>query len=285
VAIDPNAHSWSAWEVTTPATATTTGVETRTCAYNPAHIETRSIPATGTGGFTPGGPPPSDLVITPPPDEVDIIDTETPLFAPISFVTFINGYPNNTFRGTNTINREEFINILFKLKNPDLPATVTFRQSFNDIAPGRWSHEAIEWAVTAGIIEVDGTGSFFPKGALTRGDVAVMLAKAEGWTEKAENIFSDIENHKYYEYILLAVNAGVFEGYPDGTFRADAPISRYELVTAMVRYLLGGEPTDEMWENIDVSFTDVRRDQWHFRYLALATQGYTALLPEKEPEA
>jgi len=57
-------HNWGAWTVTTPATATTPGVETRTCVRSGCNAtETRTIPPTGggtqsggwTGGTTTGG--------------------------------------------------------------------------------------------------------------------------------------------------------------------------------------------------------------------------------------
>ena len=40
-------HDWGNWTVTTPATCTNEGVETRTCNRDPSHVETRTIPATG----------------------------------------------------------------------------------------------------------------------------------------------------------------------------------------------------------------------------------------------
>ena len=40
-------HDWGDWTVTTPATCTKEGVETRTCNRDPSHVETRTIPATG----------------------------------------------------------------------------------------------------------------------------------------------------------------------------------------------------------------------------------------------
>ena len=46
------AHAWGAWKVTTPATKDAPGVETRTCAHNSAHTETRSIPKLSTAVYT-----------------------------------------------------------------------------------------------------------------------------------------------------------------------------------------------------------------------------------------
>ena len=40
-------HDWGAWTVTTPATCTKEGVETRICNRDSSHVETRTIPATG----------------------------------------------------------------------------------------------------------------------------------------------------------------------------------------------------------------------------------------------
>ena len=40
-------HDWGAWTVTTPATCTTKGVETRYCNRDHSHVETRTTPATG----------------------------------------------------------------------------------------------------------------------------------------------------------------------------------------------------------------------------------------------
>ena len=40
-------HDWGDWTVTTPATCTNEGVETRICKRDPSHVETRTIPTTG----------------------------------------------------------------------------------------------------------------------------------------------------------------------------------------------------------------------------------------------
>jgi hypothetical protein len=40
-------HDWNEWTITTPATCTTAGEETRTCKHDPTHIETQAIAALG----------------------------------------------------------------------------------------------------------------------------------------------------------------------------------------------------------------------------------------------
>jgi len=149
--------------------------------------------------------------------------------------------------------------------------------SFTDVAASRWSYDAIEWAFAAGITEADENGCFRPAEMLTHAEMAVMLVKAENMTEIAENTFSDLGDHPDSDAILKAVAAGIFTGYPDGTFRPDGNATRYEVVAAMVRYLLGGEPLDEMWATIELTFTDVQKSHWAYKYVALAVKGYTNL--------
>ena len=48
--IKATGHDWGEWEVTTPATATKDGEETRTCKNDPSHTETRVIPRSGGSG-------------------------------------------------------------------------------------------------------------------------------------------------------------------------------------------------------------------------------------------
>jgi len=233
-----------------------------------------SPPSGGGGG---GGA----VTPTPTPPATGIDDDEVPLAALESFAAFIQGYPDDTFRGTNRISREEFVTILFRMQNPDrLPEASPGRQSFTDVAPDRWSFDAIEWAVTAGILEGGAAATFQPRNELTRAEMAVMLVRAEGWTEVAEDIFSDIEDHANAEDILKAVYAGIFEGFPDGTFRPDATATRYEMVTALVRYAVGGPVTDDMITGIEFTITDVPRTHWAYRYVVLATAGFDAPVPE-----
>ena len=44
IPINPDAHDWGDWEVTTSATCTTTGVKTRKCRNDPSHVDTQPIP-------------------------------------------------------------------------------------------------------------------------------------------------------------------------------------------------------------------------------------------------
>jgi len=226
-------------------------------------------PSGGTGGGT-AAPAVSA------PEMVELPVESPPLLGLRGFAAFINGFPDGTFRGDAEMTREQFVNILYKISNPiELPLAAVFSPSFDDVASDRWSFDAIEWAVFADV--VDSGGAFRPSVAITRAEMAVMLVRMDRLTVAADNVFSDIEDHLDFDSILIAVYAGVFEGYPDGTFRPDSSADRNEVVAVLVRYLLGGEPSDEMWGEIVVPFSDVSRSHWAYRYIALSTTGYTAV--------
>ena len=277
-------HDWDKGTVTTPATSESEGTKTYTC-RRCGDTRTESI-AKLSGGvisdFSSGEHSSESSIPDESDDIVDFEEDDVPLgeamqTEPHCFSAFINGYPDNTYHGTDDISREEFVNILYKLKsNQEPPKADTASPSFLDVDASRWSYDAIEWAAAAGII-VNADGLFRPKDALTRAELAVMLANIEGWTEVAEDTFNDLEGHDNFVEILKAVYAGIFEGYPDGSFRPDGTATRYELVAVMIRYLLGGEPETEMWEYIEVSFSDIPSDNWAYKYVALATVGYEAV--------
>ncbi|MCL1974582.1 MAG: S-layer homology domain-containing protein [Firmicutes bacterium] len=203
-----------------------------------------------------------------------IIEEETPLTSFVGFAAFIQGFEDNTFRGDTLITKEQFIAILYRLKNTGgTPEADKKSPTFKDVMPMRWSYEAIEWAVKAEIIAPDTAGNFYPATPLTRAAMAVILVKADNLTEIAENIFNDLTNHPASDDILKAYKAGIFTGYPDGTFRPNGNSTRYEAVTALVRYLLAGEPEDQTWQDIKLSFSDIQSNNWAYKYVALAVNG------------
>lgn len=58
--------------------------------------------------------------------------------------------------------------------------------------------------------------------------------------------FPDVpQNHWAYQYISQLAGNGILVGYPDGTFKGDAKMTRYEFATMLYRALQNGAPIDE----------------------------------------
>ena len=58
--------------------------------------------------------------------------------------------------------------------------------------------------------------------------------------------FPDVpRNHWAYQYISQLAGNGILVGYPDGTFKGDAKMTRYEFATMLYRALQNGAPIDD----------------------------------------
>ena len=54
-------------------------------------------------------------------------------------------------------------------------------------------------------------------------------------------LFPDIpQNHWAYEYVTKLAHSGILQGYPDGEFKGDRMMTRYEFATMLYRAIMGG---------------------------------------------
>lgn len=91
------------------------------------------------------------------------------------------------------------------------------------------------------------------------------------------NIFSDIQNHWAKDGILKLAERELVKGYPDRTFRPDAPITRAEFATLMC----GVFPEAERVKNA-VDFVDVPGSHWAIASIQTASEkGFFAGYPDR----
>jgi len=65
-----------------------------------------------------------------------------------------------------------------------------------------------------------------------------------GGSAFAAVMFTDIEGNTHEDSIIEMANRGITQGYPDGTFRPDEPVSRAQMMTFLDRYTSGMGCTD-----------------------------------------
>jgi hypothetical protein len=84
--------------------------------------------------------------------------------------------------------------------------------------------------------------TFKPDASITRGDFAEYITKALGiyrTNVAIEGLFSDVSiNHELADAITIAVEYDIVSGYPDGTFRPEATITREEAMSMYSRAML-----------------------------------------------
>ncbi|RUT29017.1 hypothetical protein EJP77_16585 [Paenibacillus zeisoli] len=116
----------------------------------------------------------------------------------------------------------------------------TGKPKLTDISE-HWAEANIQQAVDSGIVRGYQDGTFRPNQSVTRAEFAVMLMNTlKPQEEGATLTFTDAGKISAWAQrsIAQAVQAGIVTGYEDGTFRADAHISRSEMA-AMVAKALG----------------------------------------------
>ena len=108
---------------------------------------------------------------------------------------------------------------------------------FTDVAAGAWYNNAISTMANAGILDGYEDGSFHPNGYITRAEFATIAVRFFDLSYQGEDLFPDIGDHWAQDYINQAADAGIIEGYPDGTFGPQKQITRAEAVTMVNRTL------------------------------------------------
>lgn len=115
-----------------------------------------------------------------------------------------------------------------------------------DDLQGHWAQTTMKSWADQGLINGYGAGVYKPNQTITRAEMTVLVNKAFGFGEAADlTAYRDVGHGKWYvSDVAKAVKAGYMSGYPDGTFRPEAPITRQELA-AIATKLLKLDPLPE----------------------------------------
>ncbi len=115
--------------------------------------------------------------------------------------------------------------------------------AFTDMpAVTNWAHKGIEFCLENGLMNGVTDTMFRPEGTLTRGQLVTILYRvAEQPKVTFRDTFSDVKEGKYYAHaVIWAANNNIVNGFPDGTFRPKAEITREQIAAILYRFV--GEP-------------------------------------------
>jgi hypothetical protein len=108
---------------------------------------------------------------------------------------------------------------------------------FTDVADGVWYYNAVQNAYSAKLLQGVSDASFAPDTAVSRGMLVTILWRLSGSAADTSKPFTDVAANAWYASAAAwAQKQGFVNGYPDGTFRPDAPVSRQELMTILWRF-------------------------------------------------
>ena len=143
------------------------------------------------------------------------------------------------------------------------------QKGFNDVKPGDYFYDAVNWAVEKGITTGTSATTFSPNASCTRAQIVTFLWRASGSPEPktASNPFTDVAANAYYcKAVLWAVENGITTGTSATTFSPGAPCTRAQGVTFLWR------ANGSKAASAAASFTDVASDAYYAPAVAWAAE-------------
>ena len=139
---------------------------------------------------------------------------------------------------------------------------------FSDVNPDNGNLVYINYINARGIMGGFTDGSFRPDEGLTRAQAAVIISKAAqlstGNTEAS--IFNDVSpEHWAFNYINTAVQAGYLQGFGDGSYQPEQPLTRAQAISLLFRL------SSEKDSGVPLpALNDMPFDHWAAREMAMA---------------
>ena len=211
------------------------------------------------------------------------IKKTTPKLNTSDHFAYVQGYPDGTVKPTGNITRAETAAILFRLMAEGSRKTYySTKSGFRDVATGSWYNTYVATLNNAGVITDSSNGYFRPNEAITRAELAAMLANFTE-TAGAANYFNDV-SARYWAANAIAICAklGWITGYPDGSFRPDRNVTRAELM-AMINRATGRAPksADAFLPGMK-TWSDNTADKWYYLDVQEATNSHSYTVKDSE---
>lgn len=163
---------------------------------------------------------------------------------------------------------------------------------YSDVVPGEWYHEAVDWAISTGLMTGygDQEGVFGTSDALSRAQMAQILWNFAGNPEADLSVldgYSDVTysddsgDQAYIEAIAWCTEQGYMSGYEDGRFGIADYMTREQLVTVLWRAAGSPETGYDISAYKDAgSVSEFARSamSWAVSVGAITGQGSTRLL-------
>lgn len=140
---------------------------------------------------------------------------------------------------------------------------------FADVAETYPACDSVERLAERAVVNGYPGGSFAPERQVTRAEFAKMLVAAMGWQPLPGDAmpFSDVKGHwaGAQGYLQAAYKQGVINGFPDGTFRPDAPLSRSQAIKIVAA-------AARLRQEAAAGYADVAAGDWYSGWVGGALQ-------------
>ena len=192
--------------------------------------------------------------------------------------SYLIGYSDGTVRPNGKITRAEVATIFFRLLDDDTRAKYwSSENNFSDVSADKWYNNAVSTLSNMGVIGGYADGTFRPDAPISRAEfakIAVSFTQNNG--SAMYNYFTDVKTTDWFApYVTAAKDAGLIEGYSDGSFKPESKITRAE-ACAIVNRTLGRKPSKAHMKISDrIDWPDVQTTDWFYEAIMEATNSHT----------
>ena len=198
--------------------------------------------------------------------------------------SYLIGYADGTVRPNGKITRAEVATIFFRLLDDDTRAKYwSSENNFSDVSADKWYNNAVSTLSNMGVIGGYADGTFRPDAPISRAEfakIAVSFTQNNG--SAVYNYFTDVKTTDWFApYVTAAKDAGLIEGYSDGSFKPESKITRAE-ACAIVNRTLGRKPSKAHMKISDrIDWPDVQTTDWFYEAIMEATNSHTCTMGDR----
>ena len=198
--------------------------------------------------------------------------------------SYLIGYADGTVRPNGKITRAEVATIFFRLLDDDTRAKYwSSKNDFSDVSADKWYNNAVSTLSNMGVIGGYADGTFRPDAPISRAEfakIAVSFTQNNG--SAVYNYFTDVKTTDWFApYVTAAKDAGLIEGYSDGSFKPESKITRAE-ACAIVNRTLGRKPSKAHMKISDrIDWPDVQTTDWFYEAIMEATNSHTCTMGDR----
>ena len=192
--------------------------------------------------------------------------------------SYLIGYSDGTVRPNGKITRAEVATIFFRLLDDDTRAKYwSSKNDFSDVSADKWYNNAVSTLSRMGVIGGYADGTFRPDAPISRAEFAkIAVSFTQNTGSATYNYFTDVKTTDWFApYVTAAKDAGLIEGYSDGSFKPESKITRAE-ACAIVNRTLGRKPSKAHMKISDrIDWPDVQTTDWFYEAIMEATNSHT----------
>jgi hypothetical protein len=216
----------------------------------------------------------------PSPDRNTSVEKVIPALVKDDHFAYMQGYPGGNFNPEGNMSRTEAVVMFSRLLAESMSLDKDYREDhYPDVQKNAWYANQVSYMHRLGVLkDYARDGNFRPEEPVTRAEFAVLAAQFDKLSLTGTNSFTDVaDDHWAVKYITSAASKGWINGYPDKTFKPEAPITRAEVVTLVNRMLERSADKSYLSANAKTltrSYGDVTSKHWAYLEIMEASIGH-----------